>query len=165
MSGVSSSLFDTSGTMTRAMIVTVLWRIEGSPEPEGENPFDDLQTNQTWYHKAVLWAYENGIVAGTSKTTFDPTGAVTREQMATFLYRYAKYKGYDTSAETDIISFPDADNVGSWAKEALAWANSNGLITGSRGDDGVIRLDPQGKATREQVATILMRFCNAFSVN
>ena len=165
MNGTSATAFNQTGTMTRAMIVSVLWRMSGSPEPTVNNPFADLEVNQKWYHKAVVWAYENGIVSGTSRTTFDPTGAVTREQMATFLYRYAKFKGYDTSATADINKFPDSGKVGSWAKDALSWANANGLISGSKGSDGVTRLDPQGKATREQVATILMRFCKAFNVN
>ena len=127
------------------------------------NPFKDVETG--WYYDEVLWAYENGIVTGTSATTFAPNGDVTREQMTTFLYRFAKYMGYDTTSKADFSTFPDINKVGSWAKDALAWANANGLITGSKGTDGIVRLDPQGQATREQVATILMRFCNTFGVN
>ncbi|MBR6808261.1 MAG: leucine-rich repeat protein [Clostridia bacterium] len=162
MNGVSADKFDQTGTMTRAMIVSVLWRIAGSPDTEGDNPFVDLEENQTWYHNAVIWAYENGIVSGTGAETFSPTGAVTREQMATFLYRYACHVGVDTSNKADLSVFPDESSVGSWAKDALSWANSEGLITGAKGNDGITRLMPQGNATREQVATILMRFCLAF---
>ena len=162
MNGVSDDKFNQTGTMTRAMIVSVLWRMAGCPTPEETNPFDDLEATQTWYHNAVIWAYESGIVSGTSAVSFSPTGAVTREQMATFLYRYASYMGVDTSNEADLSMFPDESSVGSWAKKALAWANSEGLITGAKGNDGVTRLTPQGNATREQVATILMRFCVAF---
>ncbi|MBR5448334.1 MAG: S-layer homology domain-containing protein, partial [Clostridia bacterium] len=141
-------------------IVTVLYRIAGQPKHSGNNPFKDIETG--WYYDAVLWAYENGIVTGTSATTFAPNGDVTREQMATFLYRFAKYMGYDTSKSANLTTFPDASKVGSWAYDALAWANAKGLITGAKGSDGVNRLNPQGAATREQVATILMRFCQAY---
>ncbi|MBQ6788968.1 MAG: S-layer homology domain-containing protein [Clostridia bacterium] len=156
----NGSTFSPSGTMSRSMIVTVLYRIAGQPSHSGNDPFTDITTG--WYYDAVLWAYENGIVTGTSKTTFAPDGAVTREQMATFLYRFAKYMGYDISKTNDISTFPDDTKVGSWAYDALAWANAEGLITGAKGGDGVTRLDPQGNATREQVATILMRFCQAY---
>ena len=113
---------------------------------------------------ASAWAVENGIVSGTSKNTFDPTGAVTREQMATFLFRFSTYLKCDVSKRADLSSFPDEGKVGSWAYDALAWANAEGLITGAKGADGVTRLTPQGAATREQVATILMRFCKKFGV-
>lgn len=155
----NGTTFDQTGTMTRAMIVSVLHRMADKPATAVANPFSDLEAGQTWYHDAVIWAYEHGIVTGTSETTFAPTGAVTREQMATFLYRYARFMGYDVSATADLTVFPDAGKVGSWSMDALAWANATGLITGAVGSDGVTRLDPQGMATREQVATILMRFC------
>ncbi len=157
----NGTTFSPSDTMTRAMIVSVLHRIAGKPQTTVNNPFKDLEAGQTWYHEAVLWAYENGIVTGTSATTFAPTGAVTREQMATFLFRFAKYMEEDVSKKADLSTFPDEGKVGSWAKDALSWANAEGLITGAKGSDGVTRLDPQGAATREQVATILMRFCIA----
>ena len=159
MNGISEDKFDPTGTMTRSMIVSVLWRMSGKPETDFTNPFVDFQPNQTWYHNAVIWAAGEKIVNGTSATTFGPTLPVTREQMAAFLYRYASYNGIDTSASADLSAFPDADKVGSWATEALAWANAEGLINGAQGTDGVIRLDPKGNATREQVATILMRYC------
>ncbi len=155
----NGSTFSPSGTMSRSMIVTVLYRIAGQPSHSGNNPFTDVDTG--WYYDAVLWAYENGIVTGTSATTFAPNGDVTREQMATFLYRFAKYMGYDVSKTNDISIFPDASKVGSWAYDALAWANAEGLITGAV-VSGETVLNPQGAATREQVATILMRFCRAY---
>ena len=156
----NGSTFIPTGTMSRSMIVTVLYRIAGQPTHSMDNPFTDV--DEGWYHDAVLWAYENGIVTGTSATTFAPDGDVTREQMATFLYRFAKYMGYDTSESADLSTFPDSSKVGSWAKDALAWANAEGFITGAKGSDGVTVLNPQGAATREQVATILMRFCQAY---
>ena len=156
----NGSTFSPSGTMSRSMIVTVLYRIAGQPAHGDSNPFSDVDTG--WYYDAVLWAYENGIVTGTSATTFAPDGNVTREQMATFLYRFAGYMGYDTDSKADLGTFPDEGSVGSWAKDALAWANAEGLITGAKSGSSVI-LDPQGIATREQVATILMRFCEAYN--
>ncbi len=159
----NGTTFDQTGTMTRAMIVSVLYRIAGSPAPKGDNPFTDLQADQTWYHDAVIWAYENNIVSGTGATTFSPTGSVTREQMATFISRFAKFMGYDIETENDISSFPDFASVNSWAVDGLAWANENGIITGATGAGGVTILAPQGEATREQVATILMRFCISFN--
>ena len=155
----NGTTFSPSGTMSRSMIVTVLYRIAGQPSHSGANPFTDINTG--WYYDAVLWAYENGIVTGTSATTFAPDGAVTREQMATFLYRFANHMGYDTTNKADLTVFPDASKVGSWAYDALAWANAEGLIIGAV-VGGETVLNPQGAATREQVATILMRFCKAF---
>ena len=152
----NGSTFSPTGTMSRSMIVTVLYRIAGQPIHSGNNPFADVDDG--WYYDAVLWAYENGIVTGTSATTFAPNGDVTREQMATFLYRFAKYMGYDTSAKADLTAFPDEGKVGSWAKDALAWANAEGLVTGAV-VGGETVLNPAGYATREQVATVLMRFC------
>jgi len=159
----NGSMFSPSGTMSRSMIVTVLHRIAGQPSHIELNPFTDISIE--WYYDSVLWAYHKGIVTGTSATTFAPNGDVTREQMATFLYRFAKYMGYDVSGAADLTAFPDANKVGSWAYDALAWAYAEGLITGAVGSDGITRLNPQGAATREQVATILMRFCEGFSVN
>ena len=155
----NGTTFSPSGTMSRSMIVTVLYRIAGQPSHSGANPFTDINTG--WYYDAVLWVYENGIVTGTSATTFAPDGAVTREQMATFPYRFANHMGYDTTNKADLTVFPDASKVGSWAYDALAWANAEGLITGAV-VGGETVLNPQGAATREQVATILMRFCKAF---
>ena len=146
--------FDPSGVMTRAMLVCVLYRNEGSPEA-GESKFTDL--TQNWYKKAVAWAAENGIVAGTGDTTFSPDEAVTREQIATIMYRYAKYKGIDVSKSGDISSFPDAGDVHSWAETATKWAVGTGLISGKK-NDGVVSLAPRDGGSRAEVATILKGF-------
>ena len=156
MNGIGGDKFSPDGSMTRAMVVTVLWRMEGSPTVSGGTPFTDITAD--WYSEAVEWAYKNAIVNGTSGTTFSPDGEITREQIATILYRYSEFKGYDTSASADLGKFPDGSNAGSWAQTALSWANGAGLITGAS-KNGAVILDPQGKASRAQVATILMRFC------
>ena len=153
MKGVGGGKFDPEGTMTRAMLVTVLWRYEGEPA-EGENTFTDVPDG-TWYTGAVAWAAANGIVGGVGNGKFDPEGRITREQMATLLFRYAQKKGIDTSKRGNLNSFPDSDKVSSWAKEAMRWAVAEGIINGSDG-----KLLPQGNATRAQVATLLMRFIN-----
>ncbi len=155
MNGISSSKFDPEGTMTRAMLVTVLWRYAGSPA-EGANSFVDVPSGQ-WYTQAVSWAASKGIVNGTSRTTFEPDGNITREQMAAILYRYANYAQVDVSARRDFSSFPDSGSVSGYAKDALSWCIASGIINGSR-ENGVDYLLPQGNATRAQVATIFMRY-------
>ena len=156
MGGVSKNEFVPNKNMTRAELVTVLWRLEGSPEVGGRVPFTDLK--QAWYKPAVLWAYRNNIVGGTSETRFSPNGAVTREQMATILFRYSEFMGYGTEKIADIGSFPDVSKVHDWAKSALSWAVAEGLV-GGVAKNGKSYLDPRGSATRAQVATILQRFC------
>lgn len=151
MNGVSEFVFAPNSPMTRAMLVTVLWRYEGSPK-EGKNTFTDVPAGQ-WYTDAVAWAAENGIVGGVGNGKFDPNGNITREQMAAILYRYAQKKGFDTSAKGDLNGFPDKASVSAWATDAIAWTVAEGIINGNGG-----KLDPQGNATRAQVATILMRF-------
>ena len=148
--GTSKNTFDPEGTMTRAMLVTVLWRYEGKPEA-GTNIFSDVPDNQ-WYAKAVSWAAANGVVNGVGDSRFDPEGKISREQIATILFRYAKRKGIDVSKRGDLKEFPDGAKVESWAKDAVQWAVKEKLIVGSDG-----KLLPQGNATRAQVATILMR--------
>ena len=137
------------------MLVTVLWRAEGSPEPASATPFTDLKAK--WYKNAVAWAYENGIVNGMTATTFGPDASITREQIATIIYRYAEFRGDDVSARTSITSFPDASKVSKWAKDALSWAVAEGIISGTKSGNSTI-LDPKGNAPRAQVATILMRY-------
>lgn len=149
--GMSENTFEPNTAMTRAMLVTVLWRYAGEPA-EGENAFTDVPDGQ-WYTDAVAWAAENNIVGGVGDNKFDPNGNITREQMATILYRYAGGKDIDTSARADLSSFPDAGNVSGYALDAMKWAVAEGLVNGSDG-----KLLPQGNATRAQVATILMRF-------
>lgn len=159
MNGTSATMFSPMLKMSRAQLVTVLYRLDGQAMSPVTVPFGDL--TQDWYKAAVAWAYDNGIVNGTSATTFSSDGDLTREQTATILYRYCKYKGYDVSASTDISSFPDAGKVGSYATDAIKWACAEGLLTGKPSGNVTI-LDPLGTATRSEVATILMRFCGKF---
>lgn len=156
MGGISATEFEPLGSMTRAMLVTVLWRMEGSPETTAENPFVDIKEG-IWYYKAVIWAAENGIVNGISATEFAPDNAITREQIATILYRYAKGKGYDVSSSAVLEDYPDADLIAGYAKEALSWAVAEKLISGTQ-ENGVTYLDPRGNAIRAQVAAIIVRF-------
>ena len=158
MSGVGGNLFAPKMTTTRAQIVQILHNLEGEPEVSGTTPFTDL--TQDWYQDAVLWAYQTGVVAGTSSTTFAPDLPVTREQIAVILMGYAeKVLGVTrTWAPADLSVYPDAGSVSDWAKDALADAVTLGLISGAS-NDGQTLLNPQGSATREQVATILMAFC------
>ena len=159
--GTSDTTFTPNGEMTRGMLVTVLWRMAGKPEAKADASFRDVDADQ-YYAVAVAWAKENGIVAGTSDTTFSPNAKITREQMASILYRYAKLNGMDVTKTADLASFPDADRVSAYAGEALAWAVENGLVSGTlRG--GKAYLDPTGNATRAQVASILMRYAKTFA--
>ena len=151
MNGVGNGKFDPEGSMTRAMLVTVLWRYEGEPA-EGENTFTDVP-NGTWYTDAVAWAAEKGIVGGVGNGNFDPEGSITREQMATILFRYAQKKNIDTSKRGELSGFADSGKVSSWAKDAVQWTVAEKIINGSDG-----KLLPQGNATRAQVSAILMRF-------
>ena len=154
MNGTDGSLFSPESTTTRAQVVTVLYRLAGQPAANWENPFWDVPAS-AWFHDAVTWAWENDITGGVSSTHFGAGNAVTREQLATFLYRYAQDQGYDTSARADLSGYSDAGLVSSYATEALSWANATGLITGTT----ATTLSPKGSATRAQVATILSRFC------
>ena len=142
--------------MTRAMLVTVLYRLEGKPETNAENPFEDV-ADGTWYTDAVIWAAANGIVNGVGDNRFDPDGKITREQMAAILYRYTKFKGLTLNSSEYAEQYPDADEVSPYAAEAMRWANAAGLINGMGRGDAVI-LAPRGDATRAQVAAIFMRF-------
>ena len=153
-SGMSATTFEPETAMTRAMLVTVLWRYAGKPI-EGKNSFTDVPNGQ-WYSDAVTWAAHNGIVAGVGNNKFDPEGKITREQMAAILFRYANKVGFDTSKRAT-LSFPDANKVSGYAKDALQWAVAEGLVSGSK-EGNVTYLHPQGNATRAQVASILMRF-------
>ena len=155
--GTSENTFEPDSTMTRSMLVTVLWRYEGQPKGY-KNTFADVNAkNGGWYIDAVAWAAANNIVGGVGGGKFDPEGIVTREQMATILYRYSEWKGFDTSKRADFSSFPDANKVSSWAKTAMKWAVAEGLIGGSKEGNATYILPTNG-ATRAQVATILMRY-------
>ena len=158
MSGVGGNLFAPKKTTTRAQIVQILYNLQGEPRVYGSTPFTDL-TND-WYKDAILWAYQTGVVAGTSSTTFEPDLPVTREQIAVILMEYVTrvLKLERTWTPADLSTFPDADSVSDWAKDAMADAVGLGLISGAS-NGGQTYLEPQGSATREQVATILMEFC------
>ena len=155
MNGTGTNTFEPESTMTRAMLVTVLWRYANAPKP-GANPFTDVP-NGKWYTDAVAWAAENGVVNGVGDGKFEPDGSVTREQMATILYRYAQKVGIDTSKHTELSAFPDASRVSAYARAPMQWIVAEGVIGGSR-ENGQDWLNPQGNATRAEVATILMRF-------
>ena len=158
MSGIGNDLFGPKLTTTRAQIVQILYNLEGEPKVSGTTPFTDL--TQDWYQDAILWAYQTGVVAGTSSTTFEPDRPVTREQIAVILMEYVTrvLKLERTWTPADLSAFPDADSVSDWAKDAMADAVGLGLISGAS-NGGQTYLEPQGSATREQVATILMEFC------
>ena len=153
MDGVGNNLFAPNATLNRAMAVTILYRLEGSPAVTTDAGFNDVAAG-TWYTDAVNWAAANNIVNGVEGNNFDPTGTLTREQMATVLYRYAQYKGADVSASGDLSGFVDSANVSSWAADAVKWAVGSGLVNGVEGN----ALAPQGTSTRAQAATVLMRF-------
>ena len=159
MGGMGDGTFAPTGTTTRAQIVQILYNLEGTPAVSGTTPFTDLTAN--WYKPAILWAYQNNVVAGKSPTTFDPEEPVTREQIAVILtqYMFNVLKMERTWTPADLSTFPDGAQVSSWAKEAMQDAVALGLINGTKASDGVVYLDPQGSATRQQVATILMNFC------
>ena len=159
MGGMGDGTFAPTGTTTRAQIVQILYNLEGTPAVSGTTPFADLTAN--WYKPAILWAYQNNVVAGKSPTTFDPEGPVTREQIAVILTQYMFHvlKMERTWTSADLSTFPDGANVSSWAKEAMQDAVALGLINGTKAPNGVVYLDPQGSAARQQVATILMNFC------
>ena len=159
MGGMGDGTFAPTGTTTRAQIVQILYNLEGTPAVSGTTPFTDLTAN--WYKPAILWAYQNNVVAGTSPTTFDPERPVTREQIAVILTQYMFHvlKMNRTWTPADLSTFPDGANVSGWAKEAMQDAVALGLINGTKAPDGKVYLDPQGSAARQQVATILMNFC------
>ena len=154
MNGVGEGLFGPEATTTRAMVVTILYRLEGEPTVTGDTPFTDLVAGQ-YYLDAVAWASTNDIVNGVTSTTFAPNDPITREQMAAILYRYAQYKGMDTTDRGNLGSFADGNTVSPYAVEAMAWANAEGLVNGVENN----RLNPTGQAFRSQVAAILHRFC------
>lgn len=150
--GTSATAFSPNEEMTRAMLVTVLHRLEDEPETAAENAFADIP-DDTWYTDAVIWASENGIVNGVAEGQFDPNANITREQLAAMMYRYANFLGMDTTASGDLSRFRDGSQVSSWASDAMQWAVGRGLISGK----SATILDPKGNATRAEVATILQR--------
>ena len=154
MDGVGGNRFAPDTSTNRAMLATILYRLAGEPNVSGDLPFTDVETG-TWYTGAVLWAAQNGIVNGVDEGIFAPMNPLTREQLVTMLYRYAEAEGYDVSAAADLSGYPDAGKVLSYAQKAMSWAVAEGIVAGM--DDGT--LNPAGNATRAQIATILMRFC------
>lgn len=151
MQGVSSTKFGPNGTVTRGMLVTMLWRMAGEPYVGGGS-FDDVASG-SYYSTAVAWAAKNGIVDGYNSTRFGPNDAVTREQIATMLYRYAKWLGYSTSGSS-LAGYSDASSVSSWAKDAMGWAIKNSVVTGVT----ATKLNPTSSATRAETAQMFMNF-------
>ena len=154
MDGVGGNRFAPNSATTRAQLVTILYRLEGQPAVSGDLPFTDVEAG-TWYTNAVGWAAQNGIVNGVGDDTFAPGNDLTREQLVTILYRYAESKGYDVSASADLAGYPDGEEIQAYAREAMAWAVAENIIRGMEDDT----LKPAGNASRAQIATILMRFC------
>ena len=153
MLGTSKTLFSPHGTVTRGMMATILWRMEGSLAPKGENSFTDVEAGR-WYTDAITWTAENGIFAGYSKDKFGPDDPITREQLTAIFYRYADYKGYKLTVTGNLDKFEDADKITDYAKTVMQWAVGNGLIKGKSEN----LLDPQGTATRAEISAMLHRF-------
>ena len=159
MLGTSKTLFSPHGTATRGMMATILWRMEGSPAPKGKNSFTDVEAGK-WYADAITWTAENGIFAGYGKDKFGPDDPITREQLAAIFYRYADYKGYDLTVKGNLDKFKDADKITDYAKTAMQWAVGSGLMKGKSGN----LLDPQGTATRAEIAAMLHRFIEKYEL-
>lgn len=154
MNGVNASRFSPDGTLNRAMMVTMLYRMASSPAVSGGSAFSDVPSGK-WYSDAVQWASANGVVNGVGRDRFAPEAQITREQMASMMMRYAQFNQYNTSKSADLSAFNDAGSISSWALESMKWANAAGLINGRTAST----IAPQGTATRAEAATILMRFC------
>ena len=159
MLGTSKTLFSPHGTAMRGMMATILWRMEGSPVPKGKNSFTDVEAGK-WYADAITWTAENGIFAGYGKDKFGPDDPITREQLAAIFYRYADYKGYDLTVKGDLDKFKDADKITDYAKTAMQWAVGSDLVNGKSGN----LLDPQGTATRAEIAAMLHRFIEKYEL-
>ena len=159
MLGTSKTLFSPHGTAMRGMMATILWRMEGSPVPKGKNSFTDVEAGK-WYADAITWTAENGIFAGYGKDKFGPDDPITREQLAAIFYRYADYKGYDLTVKGNLDKFKDADKITDYAKTAMQWAVGSSLVKGKSGN----LLDPQGTATRAEIAAMLHRFIEKYEL-
>ena len=159
MLGTSKTLFSPHGTATRGMMATILWRMEGSPAPKGKNSFTDVEAGK-WYADAITWTAENSIFAGYGKDKFGPDDPITREQLAAIFYRYADCKGYDLTVKGNLDKFKDADKITDYAKTAMQWAVGSGLVKGKSGN----LLDPQGTATRAEIAAMLHRFIEKYEL-
>ena len=154
MKGITDTTFEPGKPTSRAMIVTILYRLEGSPAITQKHGFKDVKQD-SWYDDPVAWAAASGIVTGYSATEFGPLNNITREQMAAIMHRYAKYKKYDTSKAGDLNAFSDKASVSSYAAESMSWAVGSGIISGKGGGN----LVPRAGATRAEAAAILQRFC------
>ena len=154
--GVTDTTFEPNGQMTRGMLATVLYRMENQPEITTPAGFADVEAG-AWYANGINWAANAKVVNGVGENKFAPNNNISREQLAAMLYRYAQFKEYDVTKQGDISQFTDNAKVGDWAKEAIAWAVGNEII---KGDNGSI--NPQGEATRAEVATMLQRFINTY---
>ncbi|MBQ7793985.1 MAG: S-layer homology domain-containing protein [Clostridia bacterium] len=152
MQGMTKTTFEPETTLTRAMFVTILHRAKGTPEAGEKSDFADV-ADGAWYKDAVDWALEEGIAVGYDEETFAPNDTITREQMASMLFRYVKKAGYDMSGSADLSEFTDKEKISDWALEAVKWAIDNGIINGMTADE----IAPQGIATRAQCAQILMQ--------
>ena len=159
MLGTSKTLFSPHRTATRGMMATILWRMEGSPVPKGKNSFTDVEAGK-WYADAITWTAENSIFAGYGKDKFGPDDPITREQLAAIFYRYTDYKGYDLTVKGNLDKFKDADKITDYAKTAMQWAVGSGLVKGKSGN----LLDPQGTATRAEIAAMLQRFIEKYEL-
>ena len=157
MVGITDTIFAPNAELTRGQIVTILYRMAGSPEMDVETPFTDVDPDR-FYAAAVAWAFENGIVKGVSDTEFAPSANVTREQLVTFLARYATFKGVDVTAEGNLDAFADSASVSKYAVDSMIWAVENGIVAGMEGNT----LAPKATASRAQVATFVLRFCTKF---
>jgi len=160
MNGTGERTFGPDMALSRAMVVTVLYRAAGSPEVEGENPFNDVEAGQ-WYSDAIVWASRNEVVNGVGNGRFDPNGSITREQIATILYRYTENLGVEMGEGADLDAYPDGVAVADFAKEGMAWSLAEGLISGTV-SNGVTTLSPKHNATRAQFATIISRYLQMF---
>ena len=158
MQGVSADKFDPSGTLSRGMIVTMLWRMEGEPVVNYAMSFKDVPADK-WYTEAIRWAQSTGVVDGYSADSFGPNDNVTREQLAAILYNYAKIKGQGFTGDwMFLLDFADRTDISSWANEAVHWCSMKGIVNGKAGKV----FDPQGNATRAEAATMVQRYCEAF---
>lgn len=153
MSGVSAEVFHPDASMSRAMLVTVLYSLAGKPAADNSEPFVDVNSSD-WFQKPVMWAYNNGIVSGTSANTFDPNSNITREQMVAIFAKYAAYKGLKTPASANLNGYSDRTAISPYAVNAFKWAVSAGIISGT----SATTLGPQGSATRAQCAVIMRQF-------
>lgn len=156
MDGTSDSTFEPNSALTRAMLVTILYRLDGSPAVSGGSGFSDVAEG-AWYADAVAWASQNGIVDGYGGGLFGPSDPITREQMAAILYRYAGYEGRDVTKSASLGAYSDAGQVSSWALASMKWAVGEGYISGKTAST----LDPKGSATRAEVAQLMMNYCEA----